>query len=218
MLACQGSLCYSSRCPLQRTCSFFIGTGFAQEVVSSLPGSIAPQHTPSGWSCREGRAITIKKRLILSTLIVYGVAAATELVTIPSVAVDLYPDLVAQTALAREPELAAAPSTPKPTTQERVRTYFKDLPVMAEIARCESHFKQVDQATGDVIRGRVNANDLGVMQINETYHARTARALGLDLYSLEGNLAYARYLYEREGTAPWNASRHCWAPGTLAAR
>lgn len=99
-----------------------------------------------------------------------------------------------------------------------VRTYFADVPVLVQIARCESRFRQNDSTTGSVLRGIVNSNDVGVMQINTFYHAASARALGMDLYTLEGNLTYARNLYEREGTKPWNASRACWAPDHIAMR
>lgn len=93
---------------------------------------------------------------------------------------------------------------------EYVRAYFADTPVLARIAWCESKFEHTE-ADGSVLRGKVTPADVGVMQINEYYHGKTAKILDIDLHSLDGNLAYARYLYEREGTTPWNASRHCWA-------
>jgi hypothetical protein len=95
------------------------------------------------------------------------------------------------------------------TVEEYVETYFADIPVMIAVAQCESHFKQFD-ADGSVHRGRVNNKDVGVMQINEFYHSKTATSLGIDLYTVEGNLAYARNLYEREGTKPWSSSSPCW--------
>lgn len=95
------------------------------------------------------------------------------------------------------------------TTEEVVREYFLDTPVMADIAFCESRFKHFDQY-GNVLRGRVNSLDVGVMQINEKYHAGTASRLGINLYTLEGNLEYAKYLYETKGTSPWVHSSGCW--------
>lgn len=80
---------------------------------------------------------------------------------------------------------------------------------MADIAQCESNFRQYD-SDGSIHRGIVNHKDVGVMQINEYYHLKTAKALGLDIYTVEGNVAYARYLYEKEGTAPWISSKPCW--------
>lgn len=95
------------------------------------------------------------------------------------------------------------------TVQEYVEEYFSDIPVMVDIAQCESHFRQFD-SDGSMHRGVVNNKDVGVMQINEYYHLKTAKALDLDIYTVQGNLAYARYLYEKEGTAPWISSKPCW--------
>ena len=94
-------------------------------------------------------------------------------------------------------------------TEEAVRTYFKDIPVMVSIARCESHFRHT-LADGSVLRGVVDNRDVGVMQINTGYHADTAKKYNLDLLKLEDNMAYARILYEKQGTAPWSASAKCW--------
>ncbi len=95
------------------------------------------------------------------------------------------------------------------STEKYVREYFKDIPIMIQIARCESTFRHLDR-DGNIHRGRVNKSDLGVMQINEYYHGETAIKKNLDIYTLEGNMAYARDLYEREGTRPWNSSKPCW--------
>jgi hypothetical protein len=95
------------------------------------------------------------------------------------------------------------------TTEEHVKNFFADTPVMVEIARCESSFRHYDR-DGSVLRGVVNKSDVGVMQINKYYHGAKAVELGLDLHSKEGNMMYAKYLYEKEGTNPWSASRSCW--------
>ncbi len=95
------------------------------------------------------------------------------------------------------------------TLSTHVREYFADMPVLSEVARCESEFRQFD-SKGHVVRGKADRNDVGIMQINERYHLDRAETLGYDIYTLEGNMAYARYLYETEGTKPWNASRPCW--------
>lgn len=99
--------------------------------------------------------------------------------------------------------------------EEAVRRYFKDNPILAEIAKCESHFRQFDADT-TVHRGEVNSNDVGIMQINEKYHLDTSLKLKLDIYSIEGNLAYAQYLYDKEGTKPWNSSGKCWRKSQIA--
>ncbi|MEK9131938.1 MAG: hypothetical protein AAB447_03445 [Patescibacteria group bacterium] len=114
-------------------------------------------------------------------------------------------------------------SMPKPQTLEsHVREYFKDTPILAEVARCESTFRHI-VSDGSVLRGRANSKDIGVMQINEIYHAKTATKKGLDLENLDDNLAYAKYLYEKEGLRPWMSSSKCWKPslaenGSLVAK
>ncbi len=90
-----------------------------------------------------------------------------------------------------------------------VKTYFNKYPVLAEIAFCESTMRHYD-SKGNVLRGKVDNADVGVMQINRRYHAETAEKLGYDLMSVEGNLGYALYLYKAQGTRPWNASKPCW--------
>jgi soluble lytic murein transglycosylase-like protein len=90
-----------------------------------------------------------------------------------------------------------------------VKNYYADEPLLIEIARCESGFRQYDK-DGNLVHGNVNKADIGVMQINETYHLERAKKLGYDITTVEGNVAYGRYLYENEGAAPWSASQKCW--------
>ncbi len=95
------------------------------------------------------------------------------------------------------------------STEQYVKQYFKDIPIMVQIARCESTFRHLDK-DGEIHRGIVNNADVGVMQINEFYHLDTAEKKDLDIHTIEGNVAYARDLYERQGTRPWNSSKPCW--------
>ncbi len=95
------------------------------------------------------------------------------------------------------------------STEQYIRQYFRDIPIMIQIARCESTFRQLD-SDGEIHRGRVNNADVGVMQINEHYHLDKSEQENYDIYTLEGNAAYARELYQRQGTAPWNSSKACW--------
>jgi len=90
-----------------------------------------------------------------------------------------------------------------------VREYFKDTPILAEIAKCESQFKHVG-LNGKIITGKINKGDLGVMQINKYYHEEDAQKLGLDLNTFEGNMAFAKHLYDKYGTDPWSSSSDCW--------
>lgn len=103
----------------------------------------------------------------------------------------------------------------KKNTSEVVREYFKDIPIMAEVSFCESTHRQFDE-NGNVLRGKVNSKDVGVMQINEYYHLDTAQRLGINIYTLEGNLEYGRYLYETQGVAPWVHSSGCWGSKHVA--
>ena len=95
------------------------------------------------------------------------------------------------------------------TVEETVREYFADIPVMIEVARCESKFRQFADS-GNVLRGGVGGQMIGVYQFFDRYHVGPASALGFDIETLEGNLDYARHTYAQEGTAPWNSARDCW--------
>ncbi len=86
---------------------------------------------------------------------------------------------------------------------------------MIEIARCESSY-QHNLRDGSILKGFIDNDDTGVMQINLRYHAHTAKKLGLDLENIFDNMAYARYLYEKQGTQPWNASAPCWNQHQIA--
>lgn len=101
------------------------------------------------------------------------------------------------------------------TLEEYVATYYADTPILAEIAWCESRIRHTDK-DGSIFRGVVNPKDIGVMQINTHYHLKEAKELNLDLYTLDGNLAYAKYLYEQEGVQPWASSKACW--GSVASK
>jgi hypothetical protein len=104
------------------------------------------------------------------------------------------------------------PPPPSINTNEglegRVRAYFSDSPIMGEIARCESRFRQFN-SSGSALDGGAGGM-IGIFQINSHVHTNFAKSIGMDIYSVEGNLAYARYLYEREGTDPWLSSFSCW--------
>lgn len=91
-----------------------------------------------------------------------------------------------------------------------VRNYFSDVPVLAEVARCESEFRQYDKK-GNVLSGKADSRDKGVMQINTHYHLEKAKKLGFDIYTIDGNLGYARHIYEEQGLRPWMASSGCWS-------
>lgn len=93
--------------------------------------------------------------------------------------------------------------------EKKVRAFFSDVPVMAEIAKCESGFRQFTDS-GNPLRGGYGAGMIGVFQFYESIHIGAAAALGFNLSTLDGNLGYARHLYKMEGTNPWNSSQGCW--------
>ena len=99
--------------------------------------------------------------------------------------------------------------------EQYVRIYFSDIPIMAEIAECESRFRHFD-TNGNILRGEQNRRDIGVMQINEDFHLGSALEAQIDLYTLEGNVSYARALHEKYGTKPWKHSKKCWGGMVLA--
>ena len=101
------------------------------------------------------------------------------------------------------------PFMPAQTVEEYVREYFVDVPVMAAIAKCESRFRQYDK-NGSGLRGEGGYEDVGGVQGNATYHKAAASELGLNLTVIQDNVAYARYLYDKKGTQPWNSSKACW--------
>jgi hypothetical protein len=96
-----------------------------------------------------------------------------------------------------------------------LRKEYADTPLLVEVARCESTFRHYTE-DGKIVRGRINKSDIGVMQINTFYHGETAAKLKIDLYTLEGNVAYAKYLYSKYGAQPWSASSPCWSTSELA--
>lgn len=99
--------------------------------------------------------------------------------------------------------------------ETEVREYFADIPLMAEVSKCESRFRQFEK-DGSVFRGKINDRDVGAMQINEFYHAERAKKLGYNLHTLKGNMQYARLLYKEQGAQPWVSSSPCWKKSEVA--
>jgi hypothetical protein len=106
-------------------------------------------------------------------------------------------------------------TTNRKAIEKYLRENFSDTPILIEIARCESTFVHYDK-NGDLMRGKANNADVGVMQINEKYHLETATKLGFDIHTIEGNVNYAKYLYDKYGAEPWSASSPCWGSKIVA--
>lgn len=109
----------------------------------------------------------------------------------------------AQSILEEESTMSATAAAPS-SVEDRVREYFADIPVMIEIARCESKFRQFTDS-GAVLRGGSSGQYVGIFQFMESIHSSVARTLGYDLATVDGNLDYARHLYTQQGTKPWVA-------------
>jgi hypothetical protein len=111
------------------------------------------------------------------------------------------------------PPVITLPDYKIPTNVEAlVRAYFADAPVMIAIAKCESRFRQFTDA-GNVLNGG-SGGMIGVFQISAGVHRPFALTKGYDIDTVQGNLGYARYLYEKEGTNPWIDSFPCWNTAT----
>ena len=106
------------------------------------------------------------------------------------------------------PAFAGAATPVATSTEAQVRTYFWDLPVMSAIARCESEFTQFNPS-GTVLHGGYKKSMIGIYQI-APMHISEATSLGLDINTIAGNMAYARHLYDVNGTSPWLDSKWCW--------
>jgi hypothetical protein len=92
-----------------------------------------------------------------------------------------------------------------------LRDYFSDIPVMVEIARCESTF---DNVQSNLRYQGERERSFGFFQIHEPSWHSTALELGLDQYQTDAmqNVLLARHLYELDGLNPWRFSKDCWGP------
>ena len=101
-----------------------------------------------------------------------------------------------------------------PLIEVAVRDHFADVGIMVEIARCESGFRQFDKE-GKPLKNP-GSTATGVFQLMASYHREPASNLGMDIDTVEGNLAYADVLYRQSGTTPWLASFSCWGSANMA--
>lgn len=99
------------------------------------------------------------------------------------------------------PKKSALPTTAE--VEAAVREFFPDNPEMIAIAKCESGFRQFN-SDGTVLRG--SGIYIGIFQIDENIHAAYAKSLGMDIFTVEGNLAYAKHLLGTSGTRPWGCA------------
>lgn len=115
-------------------------------------------------------------------------------------------------ALKAEPVLTYVKKAPSQKLAVKVGESSLDEfpPIMREVARCESNSRQFHE-NGEVVRGHYDNQDIGLFQISLRYHKERTEELGIDVFTKEGNIEYAKMLYEEQGTTPWNASKECWS-------
>ncbi len=99
------------------------------------------------------------------------------------------------------PILAFAQTDPNSGVEATVRASMIDMPGMADIAKCESGFRQF-VADGSVLKGGTGKNYIGIFQISNG-HRSSAESMAFNIDTVEGNIAYARHMYFARGTAPW---------------
>ena len=140
-------------------------------------------------------------KIVLSYLLPVTIAATTPFISQPNM-----PTGVGESRLTSYLEASYVPSTVY-TPQEAIEVAFgEDSPTMLKIAQCESKTRQWDEA-GDVITNHIT-HDYGIFQINEI-HLPEAKRMGIDVFSLQGNIDFAAYLFHAQHTLPWQSSHAC---------
>lgn len=129
-----------------------------------------------------------------------GVVLSTALVTNPvaNMSDDEPPSIELPAAVA----VAEAPTIADP---------FEGYPLLKKICECESGLTHyINEEKQVVLRGRVNRYDIGICQINEQYHRESIARTGYNIYTPEGNIRFAKLLYNKQGSKPWVWSKGCW--------
>lgn len=116
------------------------------------------------------------------------------------------------------PVITQAPATPQKAPESlqtqvyRLAEEYGQNPVLAmKIIKCEgARYQSLGNNKNLDADGNVWSTDVGPWQINDYYHERRARSLGLNIYDTEDNLRYGFILMGEQGTGPWSASRYCW--------
>lgn len=106
--------------------------------------------------------------------------------------IDIEPDTSgARIAVPDRSGISASPEA----IQRLVETEFGVGHVMVEIARCESSLRQYEG--GKVLMGGGGGNYIGIFQIGRQW-VNKAASLGFDVYTPEGNVGFAKWLYNAE--------------------
>lgn len=107
---------------------------------------------------------------------------------------------------------------PNSEGEKLVREAFNFLPPdkveeMVRICQRESGCNQFEKDGVTPLRGRINPDDIGRMQINKKWWQKelemygTAEMRSWDINTSDGNFRIAVYLYKKYDTEPWKASR-----------
>lgn len=110
----------------------------------------------------------------------------------------------------RRVETGKQPETLSQTVHRLAPLYRQDPKLALKIIGCEGLVYRTLGNNKNYRNGEVWSSDVGFFQINDYYHLATAKKMGLDIYTDKGNIEYGLYLMKKEGTTPWNASKHCW--------
>lgn len=93
---------------------------------------------------------------------------------------------------------------------ERVVYEFGKDHELTLVALCESEFQHIDPRTGRPKRNPDNPAVVGMFQINTEAHRSLIREGGYDPYTLDGNIALAKKLFEMDkDLTDWKASESC---------
>ena len=98
--------------------------------------------------------------------------------------------------------VGAQAADPNAGVEAAVRAAFSDAPDMIAVAKCESGYRQFS-APGAVLRGGSGNGYIGIFQIGERLHRAQASAVGLDIDTVEGNIGFARRMFDAQGSVPW---------------
>lgn len=82
-----------------------------------------------------------------------------------------------------------------------VERVFGENHYMVGVAKCESELRQF-KADGTVLMGGYKGRFVGVFQIGVFWEAK-AKSLGYDIYTTEGNIGFAHWLWTVEGPTQW---------------
>jgi len=100
--------------------------------------------------------------------------------------------------------------------EAKVRAAFADHPEMIAVAKCESGYRQF-APDGTVLRGGPGGRYVGIFQIDEPLHTERATGLGHDILTVDGNVAYAVWLFAANGGSPWKGCLPRTAPAPVIA-